>query len=102
MNYQNPYSDSPNFIYLGRHSTDAFNDICDSSGKYDTVDFYMLYDRSESIRSISFGMRHSDEENDYWSGHLDNLHQNLENSPWKQEMLTRFYHYLDTKLILEG
>lgn len=96
MKYQNPWSDSPNFIYLGEHKTDAFK------GEYHTVDLYMLFNKSESIRFISFGMRHSDEENDYWSGHINNLNYNLENSPWKQEMLTRFYHYLDTKLTLEG
>jgi len=96
MKYQNPYSDRPNFIYLGEHKTDAFK------SEYHTVDLYMLFDKSESIRFISFGMRHSDEENDYWSGHLESLSHNLKNSPWKQEILRRFCNYLDTKITLEG
>lgn len=94
MKYQNPYADSPNFVYLGEYKTDAH------TNEWHTVDLYMLYDRSESVSYISFGMRHSDEENDYWSAGFSLLHYNLENAPWKKEIFSRFYKYLDTQLKL--
>ena len=96
MKYKNPYSDSPNFVYFGEYKTDAFK------GEYHTVDLYMLYDRSESVSYISFGMRHSDEGNDYWSGGFSLLHNNLDDAPWKKEMFSRFYDYLDTQLKREA
>lgn len=98
MKYKNRWANNPNFVYLGCYST-RINPLTNeyTTNWYD-LDFYMLYNRSEPIEFISFGMRHSDEGSDYWSGNISMLQYNLKNPSWQHQLLSNFYDYLDMLL----